>query len=130
MSWVFALLALGLVVAIALVLAGRLPAVPQPASQRYVGQLPARPSAADVDLLRLPVVLRGYRMDDTDAALAALRDRIAELEAQCIAHAGQGGTGPTDPVGDAPRAVAGEQAVPAPEQEHRSPFAPPDPGVG
>jgi DivIVA domain-containing protein len=93
MPWVFALLALVLIVAFALVLAGRLPTVPQPTRVRYTAQLPQRPSAADVDQLRLPVAVRGYRMDDVDAALATLRDRIAELEAQTSV----GSAGPSDP---------------------------------
>ena len=71
MAWVFALLAFGLVVAFALVLAGRLPDIPQPTRARYTADLPAHPSAGDVDQLRLPVALRGYRMSDVDAALAS-----------------------------------------------------------
>lgn len=87
MAWLFALLAFGIVVALGLVLAGRLPAVPQPTVQRYLARLPERPSPADVDQLRFPVAVRGYRMDDVDAALATLRNRIAELEADLVAAA-------------------------------------------
>lgn len=97
MAWVFALLALGLVVAFTLVLAGRLPDVPQPTRGRYTAALPAHPSAADVDQLRLPVALRGYRMDDVDAALAVLRDRIAELEAASMAPASKDPFAPPGP---------------------------------
>ncbi len=102
MSWVFLVLAAALVVAFALILAGRLPVVPQPTRDRFQVSLPPRPTAADVDLLRFPVALRGYRMDEVDAALSVLRARIAELE---------GGTPalPSDPV-----------AMPSP------PFAPVD----
>mgnify|MGYP000872902086 FL=1 len=85
MLWVFLLLALVLIVAFALVLAGRLPSVPQPTRERYIARLPERPSAGDVDQLRLPVVFRGYRMDDVDSALTTLRNRIAELEAGSVA---------------------------------------------
>lgn len=85
MLWVFLLLALVLIVAFALVLAGRLPAVPQPTRERYIARLPERPSAGDVDQLRLPVAFRGYRMDDVDVALTVLRNRIAELEAGSVA---------------------------------------------
>ena len=53
MLWVFLLLALVLIVAFALVLAGRLPSVPQPTRERYIARLPERPSAGDVDQLRL-----------------------------------------------------------------------------
>ena len=84
MLWLFMLLALVLIVAFALVLAGRLPVVPQPTGERYVAVLPDQPSAADVDQLRLPVAFRGYRMDDVDAALAVLRNRIAVLEAASV----------------------------------------------
>ena len=97
MAWLFALLAFGLVVAFALVLAGRLPDVPQPSRARYTAELPAHPSAADVDQLRLPVVLRGYRMDDVDAALAVLRDRIAELEAASVAQRTDSPFAPQEP---------------------------------
>jgi len=97
MAWVFALLAFGLVVAFALVLAGRLPDIPQPTRSRYTAELPTRPSAGDVDQLRLPVALRGYRMSDTDAALASLRDRIAELEAASVAPHADSPFAPPEP---------------------------------
>ena len=80
MPWVFAVVMLVLIVALALVVSGRLPQVPQPTERGLGAQLPDRPTAADVDALRLPVVLRGYRMEEVDAALAVLRDRLAELE--------------------------------------------------
>lgn len=82
MPWVLAVVVLLLIVALALVVAGKLPPVPQPTERGLSAQLPARPTAADVDLLRLPVALRGYRMEEVDAALAVLRDRLAELEQQ------------------------------------------------
>jgi len=80
MTWVFAVVAIILVVALALLLAGRLPAVPQPTAPPRSPGLPERPTLADIDSLRLPVALRGYRMDEVDAALTVLRHRIAELE--------------------------------------------------
>lgn len=80
MPWVFLLLVVVLLTAFALVLAGRLPAVPQPTRDRFSSGLPPRPTASDIDQLRLPVVFRGYRMSDVDAALAVLRNRVAELE--------------------------------------------------
>jgi DivIVA domain-containing protein len=80
MAWVFALVGVVLVASLALVLAGRLPPVPQPTSEPRTVALPPQPTAADIDALRLPVVFRGYRMEEVDAALAALRVRIAELE--------------------------------------------------
>jgi DivIVA domain-containing protein len=81
MPWVFALVVLLLIVGLALVIAGRLPEVPQPEVGPAVSLLPAHPGPADVDQLRLPVALRGYRMEEVDAALTVLRNRIAELEA-------------------------------------------------
>lgn len=84
MPWVFVLVLVILIVALALVVAGRLPEVPQPAVGEPVVTLPGHPSAADVDVLRLPVALRGYRMAEVDAALTVLRNRIAELEAATV----------------------------------------------
>lgn len=80
MAWVFALLALVLLVALGLVIAGRLPAVPQPTDGPQTLTLPAETTAADLDALRFPVVFRGYRMQDVDAALLILRQRIEQLE--------------------------------------------------
>lgn len=77
---ILGLVAVGIIVALALVVAGRLPVVPQPFRERYVARLPVPVAVADVDVLRFPVVFRGYRMDDVDAALTVLRNRIAELE--------------------------------------------------
>ncbi len=81
MTWVFVILGIGLLVALALVLAGKLPPVPQPTHGPRQALLPEQPTAADIDQLRLPVALRGYRMEDVDAALTVLRNRIAQLEA-------------------------------------------------
>ncbi|GGX90233.1 hypothetical protein GCM10010324_40020 [Streptomyces hiroshimensis] len=92
MFW-FLLIALVVVVAaVALFVAGggSGAALPEAAADRTVWPLPAdRPMArSDVETLRLPVALRGYRMAETDEALDRLgaelaeRDaRIAELEA-------------------------------------------------
>lgn len=92
MFW-FLLIALVVVVAaVTLFVAGGGGGAPltEAAPDRIVWPLPAdRPMGrADVDALRLPVALRGYRMAETDDALDRLgaelaeRDaRIAELEA-------------------------------------------------
>ena len=80
MQWVLGAAALVVIVGLALAVAGRLPEVPQPTRERFTAHLPSRPTVADLDALRFPVVFRGYRMDDVDAALLALRARIAELE--------------------------------------------------
>lgn len=81
MTWVFAVLGVVLVAALGLVLAGKLPPVPQPTREPRTSGLPEQPGAADIDQLRLPVVFRGYRMEEVDAALVVLRNRIAQLEA-------------------------------------------------
>jgi DivIVA domain-containing protein len=119
MPLVFGVLALILIVGFALVLAGRLPAVPQPSRDRYTARLPQSPGPADIDQLRLPVAFRGYRMDDVDVALGVLRDRIASLEAQMVAPAIDPGTTPAPP---------GPETGPAVAQP--SPFAPPEPEDG
>ncbi len=91
---VFWFLLIALVVVVAAVtlavLSGRDGVLPEAEPDRTAWSLPPdRPLArADVDGLRLPVAVRGYRMTDTDdvldrlAAELAERDaRIAELEA-------------------------------------------------
>ncbi|MEU1311123.1 DivIVA domain-containing protein [Streptomyces cinnamoneus] len=84
--------------------------LPEPAQDRMAWPLPAgRPvGRADVEALRLPMVLRGYRMAETDdvldrlgAELAERDARIAELEAalagaQAAAMGGRGLIGPED----------------------------------
>ncbi|MEV5243395.1 DivIVA domain-containing protein [Streptomyces cinnamoneus] len=91
--------------------------LPEPAQDRMAWPLPAgRPvGRADVEALRLPMVLRGYRMAETDdvldrlgAELAERDARIAELEAalagaQAAAMGGRGLIGPEDapPAGEA-----------------------------
>jgi DivIVA domain-containing protein len=110
MPWMFLILVVVLVAAFALVLSGRLPAVAQPTRQRFISGLPPRPTASEIDELRLPVVFRGYRMSDVDDALAVLRNRVAELE-QAIVQPGHSPPPPTD---------AGQREPEAPGQ---SPFA-------
>ncbi|GGZ42478.1 DivIVA domain-containing protein [Streptomyces inusitatus] len=105
-------------VTLAVVGGGDSAALPEVAPERLVDPLPAnRPvGRADVEALRLPVTVRGYRMADVDDALGRLgaelaeRDaRIAELEsalagAQATAVAGpdlftEPGGGRTEPGG-------------------------------
>ncbi|MYM20801.1 DivIVA domain-containing protein [Brevibacterium sp. 5221] len=74
--------------------------------------LPADFAAADIAQLRFSPALRGYRPDEVDAALDALHDRIAQLEAGREPAAGADGV--EEPVGQA----AGEPgAEPAAEPE-------------
>ncbi|MEU9121435.1 DivIVA domain-containing protein [Streptomyces sp. NPDC048506] len=81
---------------------------------------------ADVEAVRLPVAVRGYRMDDVDdvldrlgAELAERDARIAELEAALAgAHAAaMGGPGLIEGAADrdAPPGATGPQAPGAPE---------------
>lgn len=100
MPWVFATLGLALIVALALVLAGKLPPVPQPTAEPRAVRLPDHPEPADVDQLRLPVVFRGYRMEEVDAALMVLRNRIAELSAVDVEQTGEPDGSAQDPATD------------------------------
>jgi DivIVA domain-containing protein len=91
--FLFLLIALVVVVAavtLAVVGGGDRAILPEASPERLVDPLPAsRPlGRADVEELRLPLAVRGYRMADVDDALSRLgaelaeRDaRIAELEA-------------------------------------------------
>ena len=44
--------------------------------------LPEEITAPDIATIRFDTALRGYRMDQVDAVLDRLQDRIAELEAE------------------------------------------------
>ncbi|MFF3749716.1 DivIVA domain-containing protein [Streptomyces sp. NPDC002018] len=91
--FLFLLIAMVVVVAavtLAVIGGGDQPVLPEAAPDRLVDPLPmARPvGRADVEALRLPLGLRGYRMAEVDDVLGRLgaelaeRDaRIAELEA-------------------------------------------------
>ncbi|MBU7599226.1 DivIVA domain-containing protein [Streptomyces sp. P38-E01] len=91
-----------------------------PVPERLAGDLPPdRPVArTDIDTLRLPLALRGYRMEEVDDALDRLgaelseRDaRIAELEA-ALAGAQAGAVG-----GELPDEPRGTGEVPPPDAE-------------
>ena len=89
MSALLLILLLAVIAAIGLVAAGYGDALGRTGTRRGpLAELPARPSAEDVDALRFSLALRGYRMDEVDRVLDHLRDelsardlRIAELEA-------------------------------------------------
>ncbi|MFF0726759.1 DivIVA domain-containing protein [Streptomyces sp. NPDC004134] len=98
MFWFMLIAMVAVVAAVTVVLAGNgEEELTEPQPDRLHDPLPPdRPlGRADIDALRLPVALRGYRMDDVDDALdrvaaeLAERDaRIAELEAALAgAHA-------------------------------------------
>lgn len=77
------LVVLGLLVAVAFVAGGRGDAMSDEPPLSAPGLDPqAPPTAADLQRLRLPVVLRGYRMADVDAVLDRTADRLGELEAE------------------------------------------------
>ncbi|MGQ4512172.1 DivIVA domain-containing protein [Streptomyces sp. DW26H14] len=58
--------------------------LPETAPQRLVDPLPeTRPvSSADIDAVRLPVTVRGYRMTDVDDVLGRLGAELAERDAR------------------------------------------------
>ena len=97
MSWVFVLVGLVLLVALGLVVSGRLPAAPQPTAEPRTATLPSEPTADDLDALRFPVVFRGYRMQEVDDALAVLRARIAFLEGDAGAPVASSPFAPQEP---------------------------------
>ena len=93
MSALLLILLLAVLAAVGVVAAGYGDALGRTASRRgLLAELPAHPSAEDVDALRFSLGLRGYRMDEVDLVLDRLRDelaardlRIAELEASMAA---------------------------------------------
>jgi DivIVA domain-containing protein len=98
---VFWLIVAGMAVVVgaaALVALGGGGSMPEAAPDRFAAQIPQdRPlGRTDLDELRLPMALRGYRMDEVDDILdrlgaeLALRDaRIAELEAAVAGARGE-----------------------------------------
>ncbi|MFI9647224.1 DivIVA domain-containing protein [Streptomyces sp. NPDC052040] len=108
LMFLFLVVALAVVVAavtLAVVGGGESAPLPEAAPERFDDPLPPdRPVArADVDALRFPLALRGYRMGEVDDALGRLgaeiseRDaRIADLES-ALAGARAAGRGPEDP---------------------------------
>ncbi|MFJ6212833.1 DivIVA domain-containing protein [Streptomyces sp. NPDC092296] len=98
---VFWVIVVGMAVVVggaALVALGAGGAMPEAVPDRLTARLPAeRPlGRADVDELRLPMAVRGYRMDEVDDVLdrlgaeLALRDaRIAELETAVAGERGE-----------------------------------------
>jgi DivIVA domain-containing protein len=77
-----ALVAVALVVAVLGVASGRIVVDPlsEPVHTAPDPGLPETPAAADVDGVRFDTALRGYRMDDVDARLDALREDLADRE--------------------------------------------------
>ncbi|MFJ9696687.1 DivIVA domain-containing protein [Kitasatospora sp. NPDC101183] len=104
MFWVIVVAMAVVVGGAALVALGGGGSMPEAVPDRIAARLPQdRPlSKADVDELRLPMALRGYRMDEVDdvldrlgAELAYRDSRIAELEAAAhLRGAVEAGDGP------------------------------------
>jgi DivIVA domain-containing protein len=85
--FLFLVVALAVVVAavtLAVVGGGESAALPEAPAERLQDPLPAdRPvNRADVEALRFPVAVRGYRMVDVDDALSRLSAEIAERDAR------------------------------------------------
>ncbi len=79
MTVVFVALAAVVILGVALILAGRLNAGLADPGRPGPPPLPTGPwSADDVAEIRFRVGLRGYRMQDVDAMLAALAEQLAE----------------------------------------------------
>jgi DivIVA domain-containing protein len=83
MYWFFTALIAAIVVAIALIAAGRGDSMAQAWSDRRYLSLPEDRSltAEDLDSLRLALAFRGYRMDEVDDLLDRLGDEIAARDA-------------------------------------------------
>ena len=103
---ILALVGVVLVVAVLAVASGRLPADPLADAVHTTPDsgLPPTPVAADVDDVRFDTALRGYRMEDVDVRLEALRDDLAERERE-LAELGVDPTG--DPAATPPSGHAG-----------------------
>lgn len=84
----FLLLLFGVIGVVAALLSGRMTAtMAPPAASRPLSGLPAGPlGAADVEMVRFSVGLRGYRMDEVDEALDRLRDELALLRQDVAAR--------------------------------------------
>lgn len=78
MTWLLAVLVVAVLGGVALVAAGRVDAsLPPVREDRPVVVLPDRPLAAeDLREVRLPLAVRGYRMEEVDALLARLADQL------------------------------------------------------
>jgi DivIVA domain-containing protein len=83
MYWFFTALIAAIVVAIALIAAGRGDSMAEAWSDRRYLSLPEDRSltAEDLDSLRLALAFRGYRMDEVDDLLDRLSDEIAARDA-------------------------------------------------
>lgn len=88
----FVLMAIAVITAIGLAAVGRLGELPEP--QPDSRPLPdlrngrdAPPSGVDGPEIAFDVVVRGYRMNEVDATITQLQERISELEAAAASTA-------------------------------------------
>ena len=79
---ILALVAVALVVTVLGVASGRIPVDPLAEAVHTTPDtgLPDEPTAFDVDAVRFDTAMRGYRVDEVDARLEALRDELAARE--------------------------------------------------
>lgn len=84
MPYVWLTATLVLIVSVAMVAVGRGSSASDVVPDRRAADLPLdRPVvAADIDALRLPQALRGYRMDDVDDVLDRLAEQLAQRDEQ------------------------------------------------
>lgn len=97
MIWTFFIVVgLALVAVIAALVTSRLPYDPMSPAVTTANDpgLPVVPGARDVDGVRFDFALRGYRMDQVDDVLDALRDRLAEQDEVIDALRRSRGTAP------------------------------------
>ena len=111
---ILALVGVVLVVAVLAVASGRLPAAPLADAVHTTPDsgLPPTPVAADVDDVRFDTALRGYRMEDVDVRLEALRDDLAARERELA----ELGVDPT--AGPAAAPPAGSTGTSSPGRAH------------
>ncbi|MDP9418521.1 MAG: DivIVA domain-containing protein [Actinomycetota bacterium] len=83
MHFLFILIALAVLAAVALVAAGQGDRLAEPERDALPRGLPAGPlEPAALDEVRFPIVFRGYRMDDVDAVLDRVRGELADRDAR------------------------------------------------
>lgn len=107
--FLFLVVALAVVVAavtLAVVGGGESGVLPEAAPERFQDPLPQdRPvNRADVETLRFPVAVRGYRMSDVDDALGRLGAELSERDAR---------------IADLEAALAGARAATSPPSLHK-----------
>ncbi|CCH76557.1 conserved exported hypothetical protein [Nostocoides japonicum T1-X7] len=115
MIWVFFIVvALGLLAVFAALVTGRMRYDPlsEAVTSQHDPGLPEAPHARDVDGVRFDRALRGYRMDQVDEVLDALRDTMAHQEATIAAlRRGEEAPAPGGTDAEAARTAEGEPGI-------------------